>query len=338
MIGLAQNASIPSQFQDISAKATPQHSFLKANSGYHLLNDGIAIPLSTSHYAWTYGSTVIITVIASLWQRVDYHCKLARPWEEMKHSSVDSSKGLRLDYISPIQIITFYRALRNHHWGTALSVLTFTLLKVVMLLSTVLLVRVPTPDSCILPLVITSKFNGSNFWSELLGNSEVTTFDEVTPTYMWDAPELISAYQGIISNQLKEPPGLQGGLAFQNLDIPSVTDNLTQISATVSAFIPNITCEVSALSVIHPWSGAIALDSPTCSAGHFADTLWITRCDQNCSSYFESFNILRINCSEAADAVKLLKKPKDIRIDKYAPYDLRIAVIAINSTYTEDTS
>ncbi|KAI0546007.1 hypothetical protein F4679DRAFT_587934 [Xylaria curta] len=310
---------------------------------YSLLNDGITISLSTSHYAWTYGPTVIITVIASLWRQVDYHCKIAQPWKEMNYSPVNASKGLLLDYISPVQIITFYRAFRNYHWGTALSVLTFTLLKVVILLSTVLLVRVPTPNSCILPLVITSKFNGSNFWSAVPGYysdrpGEVATFNERTPAYLWDAPELISAYIGIISYQVEEPSGLQGGIAFQNLDVPPVADNLTQISATVNAFIPNITCEASVLSLgdyTHPGSRSIALDSPTCSVGHFADTLSVWTCDENCSSYDETWSIIRVNCSEAADTVKLLKEPTNILIDEYTPHDLRFAVIAVNFTNTE---
>ncbi|KAI1738036.1 hypothetical protein F4680DRAFT_467806 [Xylaria scruposa] len=310
---------------------------------YSLLNDGIAISLSTNHYAWTYGPTVIITAIASLWRRVDYHCKLAQPWKEMNHGSVDSSKGLLLDYISPIQPITFYRALRNYHWGTALSVLTFTLLKFAMLLSTVLLVRVSTPGSCILPVAITSKFNGLDFWNTVLshtenGIGEVGLFYDYSRAYAdWDGPELISAYQGIISNQVQEPLGLQGDIVFQNFDIPPVTKNLTQISVTVGAFVPNITCEASALTfkdVFDDEQGytAIALDSPTCSVGHVADTLEVWSCGASCVFYSQTFSIKRVNCSEAADAEGLLKESVLVPIDKYTSYDLRFALIAINFT------
>ncbi|KAJ2987827.1 hypothetical protein NUW58_g4295 [Xylaria curta] len=304
---------------------------------HSLVNDGIAITLSTSHYTWTYGPTVIITAILALWRRVEYQCKLAQPWKEMKYNSVDSSKGILLDYVSPTQITTFYRAFRNRHWGTALSVLTFALLKVAMLLSTVLLVSRQTSGSSTVPLIITSKLNGSDFWNEVQGSYSVFAADGSVLTswaYRWNEPALISAYKGIVNEKVKEPPGLQEYVVFQTFEVHPAIRNTTQIVATVSAFVPNITCEAPVLTYGEIDDDGdyitLALDSPTCSAGHFSATLKVRPCYGMCNG----FTALRVNCSEAADTAELLKTATNIPIDKYTPYDLRYALIAIDSNYT----
>ncbi|KAI0412855.1 hypothetical protein F5X98DRAFT_391450 [Xylaria grammica] len=323
---------------------------------YGQQDDGIAITLSRSHYSWKYGPTVIVTILLTLWRRVDYDSKLIQPWREMEHGPVDSSKSLLLDYISPVQIITIYRSCRHRHWGTALSILTFTLLKLAMLLSTLLLISAANSYACTYPVHLTTTINGSRFWGDLINNNGDILLDPSRPLgavpdrpqerlYSWNAPELIHAYQGIASNNVVEPEGLQGGVVFQSYDIDNLlaTNNLTRISTSVDAFISNITCEESSITfqngtlygTIEATNllQAVALDSSTCSAGHFAATVGVQTCHTNCPSYQESLNFLRVNCSESRDIVKY----KDwfmYDIDQYQ-YDLRLALIAMNSSYEE---
>ncbi|KAI0543667.1 hypothetical protein F4679DRAFT_592474 [Xylaria curta] len=309
---------------------------------YALQNNGFAITLSTSHYSWTYGPTVIITFVSTLWRRVDYHCKLTRPWKEMNKGPVDSSKSLLLDYISPLQVTTFCRAFRHRHWEVALSILTFALLKATMLLSTVLLVSSPTSFPCIVPLAIGSKFDISEFWHEsIYENGSSFVFQGDPHAYAYDVltPEAIIAYEGVILDKIKEPLGIQGDVAFQTFDRPAIINNLTQVSAIVDGFVSNISCEVSQVGFPDsPWQGSLTLDSPSCSVGHFTKSLNVLVCREDCPPYNATFNILRVNCSEAEDIITGHNSLEHIPIDENTPYDLRVALVAINYTNTEITN
>ncbi|KAI1120749.1 hypothetical protein F5Y10DRAFT_289328 [Nemania abortiva] len=311
---------------------------------YTLQKDGFAITLSTNHYSWTYGPTAILTVISTLWRRVDYHCKLTQPWKEMKRGPVDSSKSLLLDYISPIQVTTFYKAVRNRHWETTLSVLVYALLKVAMLLSTGLLVSSPTSFSCTIPLTVDSKFDTSEFWRDV--NSEAwVSEDPSVPAYRFSYPKPVSDYEGVLTDKIKEPLGIRGNVAFQTFNIPAVMNNLTQVSAMVDAFIPNISCEVSRVEFPYEPRGgnlydppiALALDSLSCSMGHFTKSLSVELNPYNNSFpyWYTTFNIMRVNCSEAQDILTRKSKHIHIPLDENVPYDLRLAFVAVNYTFSK---
>jgi hypothetical protein len=84
-------------------------------------HDGIRPSLSSNHYAWTYGPTAVLIIVLSLWRQVDYYCKLMQPWQEMYKGPKDADNSLMLDYISPLMITSWIRAVRRGHIPVAVS-------------------------------------------------------------------------------------------------------------------------------------------------------------------------------------------------------------------------
>lgn len=77
--------------------------------------NGFSTTLGTNHYAWTYGPTAILVIVLSLWRQVEYHCKLLQPWQELRKGSAEAERSMLLDYLSPLQVTSFVRAVRYRH-------------------------------------------------------------------------------------------------------------------------------------------------------------------------------------------------------------------------------
>ncbi|KAI0455003.1 hypothetical protein F5B21DRAFT_524156 [Xylaria acuta] len=317
---------------------------------YDLSNHGIAIkPLST-HYSWTYGPTVLLTIATALWRQLDYHCKLSQPWQTMGQGPIDSHKSMLLDYISPFQATSFYKAIKNGHWSVAASILGFAILKVAMVISTALLVSLPTELSESIPITSTSDFSDSSIWRSVTsvgrpGPAFTYAADGRGGSYHLPSPGPIFAYQGVLDG-LPDPMGTQDGAAFQTVDLPVTKATTEKILARVHALIPQIDCEHARTTFYFepepPHSAApyintlvnVSLDSPSCSVGHFASTVLIPVCRH--SGYNPT--IVRVNCSEDFSISAVGDSDYDfpeIIIDSKTPYDLRLAIIAMNDTDCE---
>ncbi|KAI0410551.1 hypothetical protein F5X98DRAFT_381675 [Xylaria grammica] len=223
---------------------------------YDINNNGFAINLSSSHYSWTYGPTVILTFMISLWRQLDYSCKLAQPWKTMAEGPADSTKSILLDYISPLQITSAFKALRNRHWSVLASILSFSLLKVAVVVSTALLVSTPTSLSETMLVTTTTKFDDENIWNIVRGSTDdeeasiypaIVSEDDIA--YYFSSPGPLYAYQGIIHG-LPNPKGTQDGIAFQSIKFNSARTNIITVSANVKAFIPKISCEIARITEI----------------------------------------------------------------------------------------
>ncbi|KAI1271663.1 hypothetical protein F5Y07DRAFT_382289 [Xylaria sp. FL0933] len=109
---------------------------------WHFANHykGIPLTLTTNHYAWTYGPTAILTIVVSLWRRVNYCTMVNQPWQELHNGPQDATKTVLLGYIWPLQITSFIAALKHRHLAVAISIFIFSLLKLVMVISTTLFV------------------------------------------------------------------------------------------------------------------------------------------------------------------------------------------------------
>ena len=94
--------------------------------------NGFHVAASTNHYVWTYVPTAVLVVVVSLWRQVDYQCKSLMPWDELRRGPVSASRSLLVDYISPIQIVSFVQAFKRRHIPVIVSIFVFFLLKVVV--------------------------------------------------------------------------------------------------------------------------------------------------------------------------------------------------------------
>ncbi|PGH14249.1 hypothetical protein AJ80_05989 [Polytolypa hystricis UAMH7299] len=201
-------------------------------------NQGLAITVTSNHYAWTYGPTAILVLVVALWRQVDYYCKALQPWQRMRNGPVAASESLLLDYISPFQVISFYSSLKAGHLSVASSALGFGLLKLVVVFSTGLLVSAPTTlMDTEYPLALSTKLNGS-VWN-------VTGALEPSREGISRYP--LYAYFGAKDGKTQYPSGTKDGYTFETFDLgrKSHTQNVTSMSTVVDMLVPQSSCELA---------------------------------------------------------------------------------------------
>ncbi|KIW70606.1 hypothetical protein PV04_02862 [Phialophora macrospora] len=97
---------------------------------------GIATSSDEDHYLWTYGPTAVFVVVTVLWRQVDYAAKSIQPWANMAVRPQPAKNSLLLDYVTPLQVLSFWRSVKRRHFTVSLSIAIFVLIKVITVLST----------------------------------------------------------------------------------------------------------------------------------------------------------------------------------------------------------
>ncbi|KAI0972812.1 hypothetical protein F4678DRAFT_478649 [Xylaria arbuscula] len=219
---------------------------------YSIDHNGFSLTISSNHYSWTYGPTAVLTIFASLWRQVDYHCKVGQPWKTMQNHATDASKSLLLDYIPPFQPKTLYIATKNRHWAVAASAF----------------------GSIILTLVtvnISTKFNETSFWDYVQPLDNNAAEENGSP-YTVVTPAPLFAYQGVLENHIQNPPGTIDEKAFQSVAVPTANQNVTSVTTSVMVFLPNISCEVPSTTPQEDGNWG-TIRTPTCFASEFGISL-----------------------------------------------------------------
>jgi hypothetical protein len=227
---------------------------------YSNLYNGFTL-ISLNHYAWTFGPTAILVIIASLWRQVDFYCKALTPWNELRKGAATASRSLLLDYISPIQPIGLGQALKNRHFSVIATILAVDMLKLVTLVSTGLLGVVATQmPATNVTLTAKTAISGSSY--------NTTTWDAMTPL---DSSVFYSAYAHIAKG-LPYPEGMKGNVVYPTFELPAFDSTMnSSVSAEVDVFYPYFICEVAQVTVIdfpsNNTSGKanISVSSPSCS-------------------------------------------------------------------------
>lgn len=239
------------------------------------LEDGLSLKVTSSHYAWTYGPTVILVVIFSIWRQVDYHCKLTQPWREMISTHSIPQRSLLLDYISPMQVVGLYKSLRQRHYPMVLSVAGFIVLKLVILVSTTLFVPKQTLRLEARPVQYITSFNASTLWSKIDDRNETWA---ATPRYDFTradfTTDVLWGYLIQLDGQAPDPTRVKDNMIFQSSTSPVSKDNITSTTAAIDVFVPNVTCEAAEVGIT-PGSKSsslsgilLTIDTDTCSIGH----------------------------------------------------------------------
>lgn len=246
------------------------------------LEDGLSLKVTSSHYAWTYGPTVILVVILSIWRQVDYHCKLTQPWREMISTHSIPQRSLLLDYISPMQVVGLYKSLRQRHYPVVLSVAGFIVLKLVILVSTTLFVPKQTLHLEARPIQYTASFNASTLWSKVQNRNTTTDIVHYHPEYVYlptnsttdmlnFTTDMLWGYLNQLNGQASDPTRVKDNMILQSFTSPVSKDNITSITAAIDVFTPSVTCEAAEVGLR---SGNISdeiyltIDTDTCSIGH----------------------------------------------------------------------
>jgi hypothetical protein len=227
---------------------------------YSNLYNGFTL-ISLNHYAWTFGPTAILVIIASLWRQVDFYCKALTPWNELRKGGATASRSLLLDYISPIQPIGLGQALKNGHFSVIATILAVDILKLVTLVSTGLLGVVATQmPATNVTLTAKTAISGSSY--------NTTTWDAMT---LLDSSVFYSAYAHIAKG-LPYPEGMKGNVVYPTFELPTFDSTTnSSVSVEVDVFYPHFICEVAQVTVTdfppNSTSGKanISVSSPSCS-------------------------------------------------------------------------
>ncbi|KAF3020915.1 hypothetical protein E8E14_001823 [Neopestalotiopsis sp. 37M] len=185
--------------------------------GISQTNNGIATGRHSEHYAWTYGPTAFLTILAAAFSRVEYQNKLIAPWARLAKGSPQADKTLLLDYVSPVQLWTVYTSCANRDFAVAASTIVSLLIKILIVLSTGLITLSATRINVnSIPVDVQSKFIDDN--AQLLSANSL-------PYYMMEYS---------ISGNLTYPAGLSKDFAFQSVQ-PKTSDAAGEIQVTVEA-------------------------------------------------------------------------------------------------------
>jgi Protein of unknown function (DUF3433) len=205
--------------------------------------DGGFTLLTTNHYAWTYGPTAILVIIVSIWRQVDFWCKSLTPWQVLKTGNAASAESMLLDYISPLQTTSIWRALRNGHLSVVATIFGFVLLKLITVASTGLLVLLPSQRSFFNEtLLATSKFNSTRYQATL------GTYDDLT-----NAGVVYNAY-ALLAENIPYPDGISKDSVYQTFTTTGSSGSRTNltITAEVDAFYPYLDCEPANATLFLP--------------------------------------------------------------------------------------
>ncbi|KXG47473.1 Protein of unknown function DUF3433 [Penicillium griseofulvum] len=194
-------------------------------------HNGIASSNKSRHYFWTYGPTAILTIVASFWSRVEFQAKQSAPWYSLLHGPEQAEKNVLLDYISEMQMISIWRALKNKHFIVASGVASSILLRLLVIFSTGLfsLQQVQVQKSNV-PIQMHSNFNIEN--STLYG-------------FGLQAYDILN---GVLFDNLPFPDGSTANFAFQEFSASALPSD-ANITVPIQGLMADLDCEVADVTV-----------------------------------------------------------------------------------------
>ncbi|KAJ5356294.1 Protein of unknown function DUF3433 [Penicillium concentricum] len=216
-------------------------------------HNGIASSIESRHYFWTYGPTAILTIVALFWSRVEFQAKQSAPWYSILHEPQDAEKSVLLDYISEMQPVSIWGALKNKHFTVAAGVTLSILLRLLVIFSTGLfsLQQVQVQKNNF-PIQIHSNFN--------IKNSTLQDFG-------------LQAYDilnGVLFQDLPFPEGSTANFAFQKFSASALPSD-ANITVPIEGLMSDLHCEVADVTV-KGWPAArsgyisclVDLTTPSC--------------------------------------------------------------------------
>ncbi|KAF2141136.1 uncharacterized protein K452DRAFT_309563 [Aplosporella prunicola CBS 121167] len=180
---------------------------------------------------WQYAPTAVFTIIAAFWGQVEYRTKQLAPWKIMA-SPQKAQHSILLDFISPLSIVTFYKAAKTPGCrAVALATAVGLLIKLVTVLTTGLFVLQYTAIQVPTEMTTLTNFGGPN----------TTLFDHK----MVDRRAAIRVY-GIGNYSLPQPSGTYEQYTYQMFN--NTKDWFRSLQVQGSQAIANITADISVFS------------------------------------------------------------------------------------------
>ncbi|KAF2434530.1 hypothetical protein EJ08DRAFT_470203 [Tothia fuscella] len=176
---------------------------------------------------WSYVPVVIFCIQAALWAQLEIRTKQLTPWNAMAKGPSPASQSILLDYLSPMNIMSFFRSLKKGHYAVALTIFGSILLKIMIISSAALIgPRSSSITQQNIPIGLETAFD-----AKAIDVKSVTAQDA-----------LVGA---AIRAGLMLQPGINGSWAFQTLKSLNDSTGVQMVSAPVEAFFADLTCEQS---------------------------------------------------------------------------------------------
>jgi hypothetical protein len=172
----------------------------------------------------------------------------------MTAGSSTAQHSVLLNYISPILAISFYKSLRHGHIPVALSILGFSLLKLIVIVSTALFADQPTAHAIPSVLNYATAFTASSLWTNifLLPLDRTSNVPDGTSNVPAD---IVWAYLDQLSGHAADPNKVKDHMVFQSFPLPAAPEGITSASAVVDVFVPNVTCESAHVAITNNTDG-----------------------------------------------------------------------------------
>ncbi|GIZ39395.1 hypothetical protein CKM354_000278100 [Cercospora kikuchii] len=100
---------------------------------------GLATSREGLHYLWTYGPTLVLSVLATFWNHIDYRTRQLLPWSILRKGPTPASDTLLIDYTSASDAIVLWECIKARQFPVLITTTTTWLLKLLIVLSTSLL-------------------------------------------------------------------------------------------------------------------------------------------------------------------------------------------------------
>jgi len=204
---------------------------MEALLDYSSKNAGLEMSDRAAGYVWRLAPTALFTIIAVMWNRVEFQAKMSAPWLRLSRGGGDADRTVLLDYHSMFQPVVIRRAMKNGDYIVACATTVSLLLRICILVSA--------------GLVSLVFFMGST------DNAAITMLSEFVndPSGLARAGSL-SVFTLLAMEQqdgMPSPEGVQGRFAFQQFgsDYPSTTE----FHAQVDGFSAALDCEAASMSL-----------------------------------------------------------------------------------------
>ncbi|KAF1344435.1 hypothetical protein BDV97DRAFT_304492 [Delphinella strobiligena] len=233
-------------------------------------NHGLGTSTSSKHYLWTYGPTLVLSILAAFWGQVDYRVRQLMPWKAMTKGPLPADKALLTDHVSTWGVSVFIAGFKARHFAISLVTAGSFLIKLAIIFSTALF------------SLESQRFFDDGAVMQL--EDTFTSFGSGNTSYI---QPVISAI-GVSQYGLSYPPGTSETTAVQSFHATqTITDPSSMIFANVNAFSAGLICEDAIVSTV---SGAQCDESADCDTVIYNLTVSSNTCTTNSSQVSASVN------------------------------------------------
>lgn len=192
---------------------------------------GISTGNAKDHYLWTYGPTAFFTVLAALYNRVEYQSKLVAPWQRMADQPCTGPQSILLDYVAQFQPYSVYTSIKNKDYCVSATSAVSIFLKALIILSTGLIALVPIAvEKTSMPMILRNEFVN----------------DKANLTQVGTLPYYFML--GLANGSASYPPGISDDYAYQIVE--GNLGSTTEFQVTVDGLESSLQCQPARLDLI----------------------------------------------------------------------------------------